>query len=331
MRVPLLRAVAVAATAVATLTADARPAGPPQDQQRGQFRITGRVVPIYATVTDRSGLPVEGLTADDFEVRDDGRVQEITVFSADDVPLSALVLLDGSSSMMQSLDRVIEGANSFVVRMLPDDRARIGSFAERLRLSPRFTSDRDELLAYLTNEFNIVLGLATHLWHSMAQSVETLAEEQGKRVLLVLSDGHNWVSPGRTVLGGGRNARGQPRPALSFGAGPPTTEFEVLREAARRDVIVYAISMWVWFNGEMTRPSNALQQLALETGGGYFELREFDEVNSTFTQIARELRQGYVLGFVPAELDGERHELDVRVRRDRATVKARRSYVAEAR
>jgi Ca-activated chloride channel family protein len=332
MRVAAVSTVVVTATlAAGVLAAPETPAAQDQQQRPGQFRTTGRVVPVYTTVTDRSGLPIEGLTAEDFQVFDDGEPQAITQFSADDVPLSAMVLLDGSSSMMQSLDRVIEGANSFVVRMLPDDRARIGSFAERIRLSPRFTSDRDELLRYLSNEFNVVVGLATHLWNAMSEGMDALAEEPGKRVLLVLSDGHNWVAPGQTLMGGGRDRRGRQVPSLSFSGGPSTTEDDVVRAAARRDVIVYGISMWVWFNGREQPPSRDLQRLALDTGGSYFELRDVDEINSTFTQIARELRQGYALGFAPQQLDGRTHEVEVRVNRSEATVRARRHYVAEGR
>lgn len=310
----------VAALAAIPLTA----LGAQDPQQQGQFRAVGRTVPIYATVTDRNGQPIEGLTREDFEVRDNGRVQTISQFSTDNAPLSALVLVDGSSSMMQSFDHIISGASSFVVRMLPEDRGRIGGFSERLRLSPRFTSDRDELLDYLSDQFNLVVGLATHLWHSMREAVGVLTEEQSKRVLLVLSDGHNWVAPGQTVYRGRLSS-------LAIQRGPGTTEADVMREAQRHDVIVYAVSVWTWFNGELQTPSPRLKNLALETGGGYFDLREHDEINATFTQIARELRQGYVLGFAPQELDGKTHRIEVKVGRKDATVHARRSYVAEAR
>lgn len=314
--------------------------------QQGQFRATGRTVPVYVSVTDRAGQPVAGLTVDDFEVLDEDKPQEIVQFTADNVPLSALTLLDGSSSMASSFDRVIEGASSFVVRMLPADRARLGSFAERIRLSPRFTSDRDELLEFLADEFNLIIGLATHLWDSMAQGVLALTEEQGKRVLLVLSDGHNWVAPGQVPgtrpLGVPRGRPGQPptrTPGLPTGlppggamsTGPTTREADVLRLASSHDVIVYAISMWVWFDGKEQRPSSALERLALESGGGYYELKEATEVNSTFTEIARELRQGYALGFSPQILDGKTHRLTVRVKGRNVTIKARRNYVADPR
>lgn len=321
-----------------------------QDQQ-GQFRTTGRTVPVYVSVIARDGQPIVGLTADDFEILDNGKPQEIVQFTAENVPLSALTLMDGSSSMARSFDRVIEGSSSFILRMLPADRARIGSFAERLQLSPGFTSDRDELLAYLADEFNLVLGVATHLWDSMAQGVLALDDEQGKRVLLVLSDGFNWVAPGAARLPPGAVPLGLPRgrgrpgqpptgtPGLPTGlppggmpsGGPTTSEADVLRLAARHDVIVYAISMWVWFDGKLQRPNDTLKRLALESGGGYYELEEDTEVNSTFTEIARELRQGYALGFSPQTLDGKTHSLEVRVKGRNATVRARRSYVADPR
>lgn len=59
----------------------------------------------------------------------------------------------------------------------------------------RSASDRDELLTYLRNEFNLRMGFETHLWEAIAESTRVLAEERGKRVILVLSDGYNFVMP----------------------------------------------------------------------------------------------------------------------------------------
>jgi hypothetical protein len=72
-----------------------------------------------------------------------------------------------------------------------------------------------------------------------------------------------------------------------------------------------------------------MSQLAEDTGGGFIELRESDDILTTVAQISRELHQQYVLGFQPQVLDGKVHKLDVRVKRTHGKVRARRSYVAE--
>jgi hypothetical protein len=97
-------------------------AGAAQDPQRKQvFRAGANTVPVYVTVHDRGGVFVTDLTQEDFEVRDDGKTQEITQFTTDAQPLSTLVLIDGSSSMMPVFKSVVEAANDFVLRMLPAD------------------------------------------------------------------------------------------------------------------------------------------------------------------------------------------------------------------
>ena len=103
----------------------------------------------------------------------------------------------------------------------------------------------------------------------------------------------------------------------------------ITAEAARRGVSVYAVAMWTGHGMARTRPNQALQRLAAETGGGFYELTETDEMNSTFSRIAIELHLQYVLGFTPQKLDGRIHQLDVRVKRRNMKVRARKSYLAE--
>src|SRR5581483_2757981 len=92
---------------------------PTAQQPTPAFRAGTRTVPIYATVTDELGAFVLDLKKDDFEVRDDGKPQPLTVFTTDIQPISAFVLLDGSRSMVKALDTVITAADHFVVRLMP--------------------------------------------------------------------------------------------------------------------------------------------------------------------------------------------------------------------
>jgi VWFA-related protein len=78
-----------------------------------------------------------------------------------------------------------------------------------------------------------------------------------------------------------------------------------------------------------SRPDPALRELAIESGGGYFELRDAEHLGSTFARVADELHQQYLLGFTPAALDGKTHTLEVRVRDPGMTVRARKSYLAQ--
>ena len=358
------------------------PSGAPAQQP--QFRAGADVVPVYATVRDKDRGFVLDLTQDDFELYDKGRKQTITQFTIAIQPLSAVVLIDGSGSMIQEFNRAIEGARNFVLRMLPEDRAKIGSFADRVVLGPRFTSDRDALLAYLDDQFNLRVGGETHLWEAIVESSLALGNESGKRVVVVMSDGYNFVlppgyappppgsaggyppvggrGPASPPTGGGRLPGGLPVPISPPARGtppggvprpgpgsvrpqpppPPTpssianfdpttygvTMGDVDAAASERNVIVYGLSMWVRQTVGAERPSRDLERLALETGGAFYEVGVNDDLNPVFTEVIQQLRQQYVLGFVPAAFDGKRHSLTVRVKRPGLEVQSRRSYIA---
>jgi Ca-activated chloride channel family protein len=272
--------------------------------QQPTFRGITRTVPVWATVRDGAGAFVLDLNQEDFEVRDNGKLQTISLFTHEAQPLSVIVVIDGSSSMMPVFQSVLDGVNQFVIRLMPGDEGRIASFADQTRLSPSFTSNRDDLLDYLRDQFNIRMANDTRLWDALADSLLAVGQRKGKRrVIVVFTDGDDTDSA--------------------------TTEGHVASMAADRDTIIYALAMWGHSGGTSGgRPNPRIEALATQTGGGFYELHEHDEMNSTFTGIAEELHNQYVLGFSPAALDGKEHKLDVKVKRINMLVRARKSYVA---
>jgi VWFA-related protein len=299
----------------AGLVIEARPAPehatpPPQTQQPQQpptFRAGVRTVPVWATVNDGKGGLILDLTRDHFEVRDNGKVQEITQFTSTQLPLTTVVMIDGSGSMLPAFDAVLDAASAFVIRMFPEDKIRIGSFADLMRMGKDFSSDRDYWLEFLHNQFNIRMGNTTRLWDAIREAVLLLSEAEGRRAVLVFTDGWDVSSA--------------------------ATPARILADARQRDVILYAVAMWTGRGTEKQRPSRELGLLATDTGGGFYELSESDEMNSTFTQISMELHHQYVLGFAPAVQDGKVHKIDVKVVKPglpNVKVRARKSYVADA-
>src|SRR5262245_57690372 len=99
-----------------------------QDKQ-GVFRRDVQTVAIYATVLDAAGRLVPDLEREHFEVYDDGKLQPLTVFRSDVQPVSVVVMLDTSGSMTMNIDLLKVAAEQFVIRLHPDDLARIGSFS----------------------------------------------------------------------------------------------------------------------------------------------------------------------------------------------------------
>lgn len=291
----------LAACVAAALTIDL--AGQ-QAPQQPTFRAATRTVPIYATVTDRDGRLVPDLTQADFEIRDNGRPQEITVFDNQIVPFSAVLALDSSASMTLNIEFVQKAAEQFVIRMLPEDSAAVGFFNSKVRYSPGLSSDRDELVRYIREEMQF--GNATILWDAIDAGLDHLAEATGRRVIVALTDGDDFGSQ--------RGHR------------------EVLDRAQREDVMIYAIGIesryfdlqkWV-----TTRPGGSFRRMATETGGAFFELKKTADLNSTFTRVVQELHSQYLLGFSPAVLDGREHRLEVRLTKPGLTARARRTYIA---
>lgn len=277
----------------------------PQAQQR--IRVATHTVPIYATVTDSQRRLVTDLQQEDFEVYDNGQLQTVTNFVNEVTPFTAVVMLDTSGSMTMNLDFVKHAAEQFVIRMLPDDTAKVGAFNDKVQILPAnapFTGDRDRLIRYLKDSLDF--GYPTRLWDAVDESLAELEPIEGRRVVLVFTDGDDTAS--------------------RLGVGP------VLERARSRDIMVYGIGLQSeYFNGRSrtrTRPDRRLKGLTEETGGGYFELTKTDDLGPTFTRVAQELHSQYVLGFSPAALDGKVHKLEVKVKRGGMSVRGRRSYVA---
>jgi Ca-activated chloride channel family protein len=272
------------------------------------FRSSVQTVPIYATVTDASGRLVPDLKEVDFEVLDNGKPAPLTLFVAEVQPIAVVAALDTSGSMTLVLDFVKLAAETFVLRLLPQDRGRVAAFDDKILMSPRFTSDRDELVRHLQTE--IQFGNGTRLWDAMYQSIAELKNETIRRVVLVLSDGEDTASR----LGGE----------------------DVLTRAQADDVMVYAIGLRNRYRGGPngswieSRPDRYLKRMTEQTGGGYFELTRTTELNSTFTRVADELHRQYLMAISPAALDGKVHKLDVRVKVPGMTVRARKSYTASS-
>jgi Ca-activated chloride channel family protein len=260
-------------------------------------------VSIYATVLDRTGRLVPDLQKDDFVVLDDGKPVELTLFSNEPQPFTVVVMLDTSASMTANLDLLNAAAEQFLLRLHPEDRARVGAFNDKIQISDAFTNDRDALIKELKE---LQFGNPTRLNDAIDVSLDALEQVDGRRVVLMFSDGEDTAS---------------------------NTSFRAVQDRARNlEVMVYAIGLESeYFNGlrvQRSRPSRDLRKIAEETGGGYFELEKTADLAPTFTRVAQELRSQYLLGFTPATLDGKPHKLEVRVKRPGLNARARRSYVA---
>ena len=309
--------------------------------QEPAFKGAIRTVAVYATVANAEGRLVPDLGRDAFSVLDNGKRQELTLFANDVQPITVVLLLDRSGSMRRNFGLVEKAAEEFVNALLPADKARIGSFSNRIQVDPRdFTSNHDELLGILRSELQE--AGPTPLWNAVNVGITALLHQQGRRVILVFTDGMD--SP------------------MNF-SGANNTLKDVMKRAEEEDVMVYAIGLagsgpsGGRFGGRgpggyggrgggrrggyggggfggygrrtpVDKPDDGLPKIAAVTGGGYFELTSTSDLASTFQRVADELHHQYALGFTPAALDGKMHKLEVRVASAGATVRARKSFLA---
>jgi Ca-activated chloride channel family protein len=273
--------------------------------QEPTFRSGSRVVPSYVTVVDADNRLVTDLTRDDFEVYDNGRLQEITIFDNEVRPFTVVVMLDTSVSMTDRLNDLNAGAEQFLMRLLPHDKATVGAFNDKIEFASTFTNNRDSLISALKR---LDFGNMTRLYDAVHASLDELERIEGRKVILLFTDGADFGSK----LGSGK----------------------ALERARDGEVMIYGIGLETeFFNGQMvvrSKPDSILNRFANETGGGYFDLRKGADLNSAFTRVAQELRSQYLLAFSPAALDGKVHRLEVRMKRPGLKTRSRRSYVASA-
>jgi Ca-activated chloride channel family protein len=269
------------------------------------FRTGTQVVSLFVTVADAQKRLVPDLTKDDFEVFDNDKPQALVVFANEVQPITVVVMLDTSGSMTGSIALLRAAAEQFLIRLLPADKGRVGAFNDKIQFSSHFTNDRDELVSDVKE---LDYGNGTRLWDAVGASLDELKGIDGRRVILVFTDGDDTES--------------------KIGLGT------VIDRARADEVMVYAIGLESnYFNGQRmvrSKPDGGLRKIADETGGGYFELQKTSDLAPTFTRVAQELHSQYVLGFTPTLLDGRVHKLTVKTRPPGTTARARRSYVAAA-
>ena len=273
--------------------------------QNQTIKVSTASVPVYVTVTDSDKRLVSDLTIDDFEILDNGKPQTINVFENKPVPITVVVMIDTSGSITASLGLVKDGAEQFLIRLLPEDKAQVGEFSDKIKFHPgTFIDDRDRLIYLLKHELDF--GYPTRLYDAVDQSVERLIPETGRKVVIVFTDGDDTAS--------------------KIGVG------KVMDRAREKDVMIYAVGLQVqYFNGQQqvrSSPDRGLKKLAEDTGGGYFELKKTADLGETFTRVAQELHSQYVIGFSPETLDGKVHKLEVRVKKAGMNARARKTYIA---
>jgi Ca-activated chloride channel family protein len=261
-----------------------------------QFTSGVNLVEVYATVTDRDGEPVTGLTAADFHVAEDGVGQTISAFAAGEFPLAVAVGLDRSFSMGGVENRLAvakSAARTLFGALRPADQVMVVAIGGDVVVAAPLSTERRTALAAIDR---LDLWGTTPLYDATLDALDAIQPARGRRALVLLSDGTDRYSDANAA--------------------------ELVDRARRHDVLIYPVAI-----GVVRQP--VFVELAAATGGRSFVVREPAAAIRAMTAIARELRSQYLLGYAPArERAGEPswHDIDVTVTRPGLHVRARIGY-----
>jgi Ca-activated chloride channel family protein len=272
------------------------PAAPPQDSGGGNYKIRTQVslVVLHVSVLSDRGIFVPGLHEDNFKVLEDKAEQKLSVFKQEDVPVSFGLVVDNSGSMRDKRPQVNAAALTFVKTSNPQDEGFVVNFNDDYYLDTEhdFTSELGEMKTALER---IDARGSTALYDAVIGSLDHLRKgSRDKKVLLVVTDGEDNAS----------------RHSLE----------NVVEQAQRSNAVIYAIGV---FSDDdikhdrraMKKARTALTQLTTATGGLAFFPESANDTEAICTQVARDVRNQYTLGYYPtnAARDGSFRQVQVDV------------------
>jgi VWFA-related protein len=273
------------------------------------FRASADVVSVEASVR-RERRPVTGLTAADFELLDNGVPQQISDVSYEKLPIDVTVLLDVSASVTGSaLDELRRALRQLRSDLGPQDRLRLITFNMSIRRVIDFTAPAsavDEGLASLGG------AGSSAVFDSLAVALAAPAPAGRRHLIVLFSDGQDSssISDAETVLDVAR--RSTPTVAVVLASTARPRPASLLRTASKLSALTV---------GEV------VEQITGETGGFVAAIDPGENLSSTFRRVLEQFRTNYVLYFTPQGVERQgTHTLEVRVKRARVEVRARRGY-----
>jgi len=262
------------------------------------FRIQVGVdlVSVNFSATDSKGRLIPGLTAKDFVVEEEGKVQTLTAFSRErELPLTLALLMDVSLSVVPFFEKEKVTASAFLKSVVgPRDLALVMSIDRDVVLVQNFTEDVD-LLTSALQKLKIAPGTSIYDAVYLAAS-EKLSKEVGRKAIVLISDGEDTTSE--------------------------YNESQAMIAAHNSNTVIYAIS-----NGGN---SGKMRKMAEETGGAFFRVREERDFDEVFSQIALELRTQYTLAYHSTNTarDGAFRRIKIIPSDSNIKIRARRGYYA---
>jgi len=278
-----------------SVTPRVRPKGAPDESitdRKSDIRIDTTLVLIPVSVTDPLNRFVTGLDKENFKLSEEKVEQEVSQFSSEDAPLSVGLVFDTSGSMGAKLQKSRQAVAQFLKTANPEDEFFLVQFNDRPELTVPFTPDSEELQNRLT--FIQSKG-RTALLDGIYMAMNQMKKARNPRkAILLISDG------------GDNSSR--------------YTESEVRNAVREADVQIYAIGIFEPIGGRSRTPEELagpglLTELTEQTGGRHFAVDNLAELPDVAAKIGLELRNQYVLGYVPKNTtrDGKYRRVQVKL------------------
>jgi len=256
------------------------------------FRSSVETVRVDVLAT-HDGRPVTGLTAGDFEVRDNGVLQTVDQALFEEISLKVVLMLDGSGSVKGERSRQLaEASRNLIAQLKPDDQAALITFGDNVLVRSGLTRNKDDVAKAL--DLTLPLG-ETALVDAACAALLTGESQPGRALIVIFSDGVE---------------------ASSYLAAESVIEL-----AKRSDGVVYGVSP------KGVRRPPFLRNLVDASGGDLLEIQSNSEIDQAFRKVLEEFRHRYLLSFTPVGVDRAGwHRLQVHVKRPGASVRARPGY-----
>lgn len=286
--------------------------------QRFQSRVVG--VRVDVLVNDDHKL-VTGLTARDFELRDEGVVQDIKQLDVERLPLNLVLAFDTSQSVAGSrMTSLLEAARAVVTGLHEPDRVALLSFSSRVRLLSPLTPSRTQIAVALDR---LAASGATSLRDAVFSALALRETDTGRTLLLVFSDGgdtSSWLTAPKVM----EAAKGTDAVVYAVGIRQQRT---FTSYAAVNPVVPLKPVTWAVNVDEV---GTFLRNVTRETGGRVMFASTDADLRATFTRTLDEFRNRYVLSYMPDGVSASGwHRLDVKLKGKKGKVTARRGYFAE--
>ncbi|HEV3471053.1 MAG TPA: VWA domain-containing protein [Pyrinomonadaceae bacterium] len=279
------------------------PAGARQQDGDEVVRVNSELVVLNVTVTDREGRYVHKLARSDFRVFEDGSEQPLSLFSVEETPFAAAILIDTSGSMEGRVSMARAAAIRFLDGLRADDVAAVYHFDSRVEQVQDFSPGRDlPPIAYQLS----ARGLTAMNDAVFRAAADLSRRPERRRAVVLLSDGAD-------------NHSG-------------VTADKALEAALAADAVVYTVDMMDLSSNATQRmkSAGALKQLAAKSGGRYVPTPGGRELGEAFAGIVDELSNQYTLGYRPTNKlrDGRWRAIDLKLSREDLKARTRSGYRA---